>query len=285
MVSQEVKEVVLEKLSAIEKEHNVRILYAVESGSRAWGFPSPDSDYDVRFIYAHSPEWYLSIDTPDVSGTHRDTIDPKIDGLYDLAGWDVKKALSLFWKSNPTFIEWLNSPIVYLDDGRFAKKAREMVKDVFLPLSGYHHYRSMAMNTWREHIYGGGLVNHKKYLYVLRALLCIRHIQRKGPPAPMLFGDLLWTLEDEYNDIEIMEAINGLLAEKQVTSESGMRAPIEVLNTFIGREFKRLRDTVPEKPPTDQILARYPVIEPRISRLFRESILTPFNRYTDINHS
>lgn len=284
MVSEEVREVVLRKLKEIEEQHKVKILYAIESGSRAWGFPSPDSDYDVRFIYAHNPQWYLSIDTPDVPGSRRDTIDPVIDGLYDLAGWDVKKALGLFWKSNPTLIEWLNSPIVYMDDGKFAKRAREMTAEVFLPLSGFHHYRSMAKHTWYEHMRGREEVSHKKYLYILRALLCIRHIERKGPPAPMEFRDLLWTLEDEPNYPILINAVDKLLFEKQLVSESGKRPPSKELDEFIDKEFKRLAECLPEKPPMDQIEARYHTIAPRISRLLRQTVNGAFPRHSDIDY-
>ncbi|MED1919930.1 nucleotidyltransferase domain-containing protein, partial [Bacillus thuringiensis] len=103
------REIILEKLKEIEQAHDLKVLFAVESGSRAWGFPSKDSDYDVRFVYVKKPEWYLSIDDK------RDVVEEPINDLLDINGWDIRKALKLFRKSNPPLQEWLVSDIVYLD--------------------------------------------------------------------------------------------------------------------------------------------------------------------------
>src|SRR5438046_7387291 len=100
---------VLLELSRIESQHKVRVLLAVESGSRAWGFASPDSDYDVRFIYVRDESWYLAIDSDD----KRDVIERDIADQIDLSGWDLRKALRLYWNSNPGFVEWFQSPILY----------------------------------------------------------------------------------------------------------------------------------------------------------------------------
>src|SRR5687768_3819263 len=97
-------------LLAIQTEQNIKIVYACESGSRAWGFPSEDSDYDIRFIYLHPPEWYLSVDLENQS----DVFEVPITGILDISGWDLRKALKLLYKSNPPLLEWLNSPILYL---------------------------------------------------------------------------------------------------------------------------------------------------------------------------
>jgi predicted nucleotidyltransferase len=102
-----INKLILEQLEQIEQEEQVTILYACESGSRAWGFPSQDSDYDVRFIYLHKPEWYLSI------YDKRDVIERPINNMLDINGWDLRKALNLFRKSNPPLLEWLQSPIQY----------------------------------------------------------------------------------------------------------------------------------------------------------------------------
>lgn len=96
-----------EKLDEIEEKENVRILHAIESGSRAWGFASPDSDYDVRFIYARRREDYLRLDEP------RDVIEWQLDDVLDINGWDLKKALKQFARGNATLFEWSGSPIVY----------------------------------------------------------------------------------------------------------------------------------------------------------------------------
>ena len=103
----EIKELIKEKLEEIERDKNVKIIHAVESGSRAWGFASPDSDYDVRFIYVCQKNDYLKLETV------KDTIDWELDEILDINGWDVRKILQHFHKSNATVFEWANSPIVY----------------------------------------------------------------------------------------------------------------------------------------------------------------------------
>lgn len=103
----QITKVITEKLNEIEEKENVKILHAVESGSRAWGFASPDSDYDVRFIYVRKKEDYLTL------CEKSDVIEWQLDETLDINGWDLKKALQLFHKSNATLFEWSNSPIVY----------------------------------------------------------------------------------------------------------------------------------------------------------------------------
>ena len=95
------------ELSTIEKRENLTILLAVESGSRAWGFPSPDSDYDVRFFYIRPREYYLSLEK------RRDVVELPFDDVLDISGWDFDKTLRLLRSSNPTLFEWVSSPIIY----------------------------------------------------------------------------------------------------------------------------------------------------------------------------
>src|SRR4051794_14574214 len=97
-------------LLAVEHEKDVRVLYACESGSRAWGFASRDSDYDVPFLYVHERDWYLSVDD------RRDVLEYPLRDELDVSGWELRKALRLLRKSNPPLLEWLNSPMVYRDD-------------------------------------------------------------------------------------------------------------------------------------------------------------------------
>ncbi len=122
-IPREIRDSVEARLAALEREHEVRVLYAVESGSRAWGFPSPDSDFDIRFIYAHEPEWYLSV----LEG--RDVLETPLDDLgLDVSGWDLRKTLRLFLKSNPALYEWLVSPIVYRDMCGLARELRDLAQ-------------------------------------------------------------------------------------------------------------------------------------------------------------
>lgn len=122
-IDEDVRVEIDRRLDAIESDNGVRILFAIESGSRAWGFPSPDSDFDIRFIYAHEPEWYLSV----LEG--RDVLETPLDDLgLDVSGWDLRKTLRLFLKSNPALYEWLVSPIVYRDMCGLARELRDLAQ-------------------------------------------------------------------------------------------------------------------------------------------------------------
>ncbi len=116
-----------DELARIEGEEGVRIVYACESGSRAWGFPSRDSDYDARFLYIRPVEWYLSITEK------RDVIERPISNMLDITGWDLRKALRLFRKSNPPLLEWLQSPTVYKETGSAAEALRSLSPLAFSP--------------------------------------------------------------------------------------------------------------------------------------------------------
>ncbi len=143
MIPYDVKEEIIRRLERAENEHNVRILMAIESGSRAWGFASPNSDYDVRFIYAHDPDWHLAVDLEE----RRDVIEYPITDEIDLNGWDLRKAIRLFWKSNPAFVEWIQSPIDYINRGSFKADAFNALPKIYAVDCGIHHYRSMAKPT------------------------------------------------------------------------------------------------------------------------------------------
>jgi predicted nucleotidyltransferase len=134
------------QLKMIEESYQVRILYALESGSRAWGFASLDSDYDVRFLYVHPVEWYLSI------RDQRDVIEIPITDSLDINGWDLKKALKLFCKSNSPLLEWLRSPIVYRDVEGLAESLRNLIPTCFSPKNGMYHYLHMAKGNFREYL-------------------------------------------------------------------------------------------------------------------------------------
>ena len=227
-----VRDEILRRLSATEQEHDVRVLLAVESGSRAWGFPSPNSDYDVRFIYARSEDWYLSLDVED----RRDVIEYEIVDDIDLNGWDLRKALKLLRKSNPSIVEWLQSPIVYRDDGLFAARARALLPSVYAADKGVFHYLNMADKNYRGYL-KAKLVPLKKYFYVLRPLLAIRWLERYRTPAPIEFERLRTLVAD--NEI-LNKEIDRLLARKSRSQEKEFVPVIPVLNEFIEHELSRL---------------------------------------------
>ncbi|QVL43836.1 MAG: nucleotidyltransferase domain-containing protein [Alcanivorax sp.] len=243
MISEEVRRDIQRRLRAVEEAHDVRVLFAVESGSRAWGFPSPNSDYDVRFIYAHPREWYLSLDLEE----RRDVIECETVDDIDLSGWDIRKALKLFWQSNPSFVEWLHSPIVYRDEADFAERARALLPGVYDVNKGVHHYLGMADKNYRGYL-KAKLVPLKKYFYVLRPLLAIRWLERYRMPAPVALERLRTLVAD---DADLDGQIERLLARKQRSQEKEFVPVIQALNDFIEQELSRLsRCSIQTAPPT-----------------------------------
>lgn len=136
------KEIIIAKLKEIELQNNIEILYACESGSRAWGFPSPDSDYDVRFIYKRKQENYISV------FDSNDFLDFPINDILDINGWDIKKVLSLIYKSNTTPFEWFQSPIVYLEKENFRNEMWYLCKQYFNEKSNMNHYLGIAKSAY-----------------------------------------------------------------------------------------------------------------------------------------
>ena len=205
-----------EKLDEIERKEGVRILHAVESGSRAWGFASPDSDYDVRFVYVRPKEDYLRLDEP------RDVIEWQLDEVLDINGWDLKKALRQFAKGNATLFEWSGSPIVYRTTGEWAR-IREVSKQYFSEKGAVCHYYGTANSTLQE------------YLYAIRPLLAARYIEEYHTAPPVLFEDLLKM--DLPKDLR--QAIEELLYVKKITTEGEKNPQMPVIKEFIKAETER----------------------------------------------
>lgn len=232
------------ELENIELEENVKIIYACESGSRAWGFPSKDSDYDVRFIYVRPIEWYLSI------FDKRDVIERPINDLLDINGWDICKALQLLRKSNPPLYEWIQSPTVYDEDTVIVEQIRHLAEASFNPKSCMHHYLHMAKGNFREYLQGD-FVRAKKYFYVLRPVLACRWIETNHTMPPTEFEKLLTIIHDE----QLVSVITGLLNRKKAGEELDSTPKIKELNEFIDQEIKYLEELVQkiEKPePADE---------------------------------
>jgi predicted nucleotidyltransferase len=236
------------ELAKVEAAHDVRVLYACESGSRAWGFALRDSDYDVRFLYVHPRDWYLSVDN------HRDVIE-QMDGDLDISGWELRKALRLLRKSNPPLLEWLKSPAVYLQDAAFLAGFRELAAGYCSPVRCFAHYLHMASGNARQYL-KGETVCLKKYLYVLRPLLACRWIERGRGQVPMEFAELVYEVVD---DARVLLAIAELVAGKMEGGELDYAPKIEVLEQFIHTEIPRLRQVLPaeDAPPQAEALNRF----------------------------
>lgn len=211
-------------LTALEEQHNIKILYAVESGSRAWGFASTDSDWDVRFIYVHNYDWYLSIEE------RKDNIEAMLPGDIDLAGWELKKALLLFRKSNPPLLEWLRSPIVYKQALSTAEKLRVASEEYFNPKSCLYHYFNMARNNYEAYFKDAAEARLKKYFYVLRPLLACNWIERTGEMAPMEFEELVAA---EVPDPLLKREIEELKVRKMQGEELDKGQRIPIIDAFI----------------------------------------------------
>ena len=226
-VSDTMRATVLETLADLERRHDVTVLFACESGSRGWGFASPDSDYDVRFIYVNRMSWYLTVEPG------RDVIEQPISGELDVSGWDLRKALQLLRDSNPTLLEWLRSPIVYRQDAAWTDRFRALAERGFSQVRGYHHYVSMAKKNLREHLYAD-VVRYKKYLYVLRPLLAARWIRDGSGVPPMRFADLVAATMTE---TDVVAEIDALLEVKMRAGESATSPRWVGIHDFIEREL------------------------------------------------
>jgi len=220
----------------LEVEQDIKILYAVESGSRAWGFASQDSDWDVRYIYIHNIDWYLQI----YNG--KDSLERILPNDIDLAGWELKKALRLFRKSNPPLLEWLRSPIIYYQRTNAAEKLRELSKVYFNARSCLHHYLHMAEGNYREYLQRD-YVRVKKYFYVLRPILACEWIKRTGNMAPMEFDQLLAASDAPH---EIKNEVYKLLQRKINGEELNQEPKIQVLNNYLDDQITEYNTYIKE---------------------------------------
>jgi predicted nucleotidyltransferase len=229
-----------ENLDQIERKYDVRILLAVESGSRAWGFASPDSDYDVRFIYKQKARDYLRIDPA------KDVIEWQLDEVLDINGWDLKKAMYAMGKGNPNLLEWTASPIVYRKAPEWEEIAA-LKGSCFSKKAALHHYYGIAGHTLKEYL-TGDKVKYKKYFYALRPLLCCRWIRRFHEAPPVEFSRLLTLFEMGEEDLTpaLYGAIEKLLAKKAVTEERDLNPQMPEIIGFIEAECKRQKALLAE---------------------------------------
>lgn len=235
-----IKDLIIQKLKEIEQTENIRILHAVESGSRAWGFPSPDSDYDVRFIYVRNPEFYLKLEKT------RDVIELPINDMLDINGWDLNKTLRLLHSSNPTLFEWMSSPVIYRQT-EFIDQLRPIMDAYFSCKSGLYHYLSMAERNYKEFLQGDS-VKVKKYFYVLRPILACKWILRTHAKPPMLFGQLA--------DAELEEVLKPVVARlldlKMNTPEIKEIPRIAEINEYLDRTIENLKAEIAVFPAEHQ---------------------------------
>lgn len=223
------KDIILRELKKIEGQENVKIIMAIESGSRAWGFASPDSDYDVRFIYVRKEEDYLKLEKT------RDVIEWKLDDVLDINGWDIKKALQLLHNSNPTVFEWCASPIVYWETEEFAW-LKDILPQYFSVKKSLYHYWHTSETHYKTHLLDDE-VNIKKYFYALRPLLAAKWILDKRCAPPMQFEELV----EEELEAELVPEVNRLLDMKKTLPEMGKAPRIQIVNDYVERELRKIK--------------------------------------------
>lgn len=237
------------RIEEVRREHRVAIGLAIESGSRAWGFPSPDSDYDCRFVFLRRIEDYLS------PWPRRDVIETPLDGALDVNGWDLAKALRLLLKGNAVIVEWLMSPIAYAGDAAF--------RDELLALAAAHadragtarHYLHLGEGQRRTYFASGKPVALKKIFYALRPAAALRWLRLHpgAQVAPMHFP----TLVSEADVPPALAALVGELMErKAVTRELGSGPLPPEVDPFVASEFALARESVPPRSPAPSPAAR-----------------------------
>ncbi len=249
------------RLDAIRREHAVALPLVIESGSRAWGFPSPDSDYDCRFVFVRRPDDYL---TP---WPKRDVIETPLTALLDVNGWELGKALKLLLKGNAVILEWLRSPIVYGGDLQFRAGFLALAEEVSDRFRITHHYLHMGEREQRTRLAAGKEIALKRLFYVLRPAMVLRwlRLHEDANVPPMHFP----TLAAEANlAAGLKTLIDELLARKAVTNELGTGEAPDIVRMFCADELTRARQTLDNQVPREMPNA-YDLAE----TFFRESVM------------
>lgn len=239
-IPRDVRALIDARLDTIEQTESVRILFAIESGSRAWGFPSPDSDYDVRFVYVHDTDWYISIDA------RRDVIELPIEGDLDINGWDLRKALQLLIKPNPVLLEWIRSPIIYRADVMVMEKIAALGERTAHQRPMSYHYLHLVESQYRRSVGDKETVALKKYFYSLRPALALRWMRLlPDQPVPM---DLP-TLQAGVNlPDDVVAFVDDLLARKANTREVGEGPRVAALDDLIENEIELAKAVLGDMP-------------------------------------
>ncbi|MBR2251267.1 MAG: nucleotidyltransferase domain-containing protein [Neisseriaceae bacterium] len=226
-------------LNNLPKKENISVLWAVESGSRAWGFPSPDSDYDVRGIYIYPQDEYLKIFSP------QESIEFISNQWFDVGLWDIRKVGKLLQKSNAVIFEWFNSPIIYHQDNFFAQNFAKILNYYFNPQAVIYHYRGIAKSAMAQmniqHFDLSELNNHsyklKKFFYLLRSLLAADFVLKEQKIPPIVIFDLM-----KNHSLEIQEEIKNLIDIKSCQDEKYTQNIPTILWQFVIELWENICD-------------------------------------------
>lgn len=230
---------ILSHLEDIERKYDVRVLLAVESGSRARGLFSDESDWDVRFVYVNKLDWYLNVNEG------RDVIEEMFDDNIDMVGWELRKTLRLFQKSNPSLMEWLHSPVVYRADEKFLSRMRAMEPVYFNPIKTMYHYESLYIKHDKRYLQDS--TNPlKRFLHYLRGILSCRWLEQHKTMPPVLFSELVKATVD---DDSIRQKINVLIALKRQTKENDNFEVDASLVEYARKLAEHFEQTIPDFRP------------------------------------
>lgn len=225
-----------QRLADMQRAHDCRLLFAAESGSRSWGHASQNSDYDVRCVYYHPQACYLRVYPP------RDTIEWELNEVFDINGWDLRKALHLALKSNVSIHEWAHSPIMY-ETSPHVDEFRALIERVMQPERLAYRYVGMAVSTFKRYL-EAPQVPYKEYFYCIRPLLAARWVLRERRPAPVPFAEL----REALLPADMQDEVDTLLQLRANSTEKAMGPVRPVAAAFIQREIESLRATLDAAP-------------------------------------
>ena len=230
---------ILSHLEDIEHQYDVRVLLAVESGSRARGLFSDESDWDVRFVYVNKLDWYLNVNEG------RDVIEEMFDDNIDMVGWELRKTLRLFQKSNPSLMEWLHSPVIYRADEEFLSRMRAMEPVYFNPIKTMYHYESLYIKHDKRYLQDSANPL-KRFLHYLRGILSCRWLEQHKTMPPVLFSELVQSTVD---DAVIRQKIGNLIALKRQSKENDNKEVDAELVDYARGLAEHFEQTIPDFRP------------------------------------
>ena len=247
-VSQDMRETITARLDQIAQEEEITILLAIESGSRAWGFHSPDSDYDVRFIYTRPVDWFLNL------GKKRDVVERPIDDLLDISGWQLDKALGLALKGNAVLGEWLQSPIIYRAHPQAHAQITDFCKTAAQPRPIMWHYLSLAEQHEKRTHFEDGRVRLKRLFYALRPALALRWMHMNNWAMPPM--DMTTLCAGAALSAEEDSAIRDLIALKITRAEKAVgEARDPIIFEIIEAALAEARNTLSASPENRDMTA------------------------------
>ncbi len=239
----------------LEKRENIKILFAVENGSRAWRFDSKDSDFDVRFVFVRPLKEYIQIKKPSnvitVAFDEHYQLCSTEDAFIDMSGFDVFKFVELLSRSNPTTIEWLISDIVYY--GEQNEVFKDFALNNFSKTALYHHYRSLCRNNYQKYLETGKHVTYKNYLYTFRGLINATWVIHKQSVPPIVFVDTLQEMKGIVPDY-IIDRLYKIIAIKAQGKEKEVIKNIKVMDDFIEQFLEGAEPPMDKSRPLIDIL-------------------------------